>query len=88
MVNLRQRLRFELLKTQLVAVRGHCGHYYQKVIPVDELDLNLVHSTIYQLLNSPSRSSGATGHSTPGLSTQHLNSLDFVCVVKSSIFFE
>ena len=45
MANLRRRLRFELLKTVLVAVRGHHGRYYQKAIPVDELDLNLVHTT-------------------------------------------
>ena len=45
MANLRRRLRFELLKTVLIAVRGHRGRYYQKAIPVDELDLNLVHTT-------------------------------------------
>ena len=47
MANLRQRLRVELLKskTVLIAVRGHRGRYYQKAIPVDELDLNLVHTT-------------------------------------------
>ena len=45
MANLRRRLRFELLKTALVAVRVHRGRYYQKAIPVDELDLNLVHTT-------------------------------------------
>ena len=28
-----------------VAKRGHRGCYYQKAIPVDELDLNLVHTT-------------------------------------------
>ena len=44
MANLRRRLRFELLKTVLIAVRGHRGRYYQKAIPVDELDLNLVHT--------------------------------------------
>ena len=26
-------------------MRGHRGRYYQKAIPVDELDLNLVHTT-------------------------------------------
>ena len=45
MANLRRRLRFELLKTVLIAVRGHRERYYQKAIPVDELDLNLVHTT-------------------------------------------
>ena len=45
MANLRWRLRFELLKTVLVTVRGHRGRYYQKAIPVDEIDLNLAHTT-------------------------------------------
>ena len=45
MANLRRPLRFELLKIVLVAVRGHRGRYYQKATPVDELDLNLVHTT-------------------------------------------
>ena len=44
MANLRRRLRFELLKTVLIAVRGHRGRYYEKAIPVDELDLNLAHT--------------------------------------------
>ena len=43
--NLRHRLRFELLKTLLIAVRGHRGRYYEKAIPVDKLDLNLAHTT-------------------------------------------
>ena len=42
MGNLRRRLRFELLKTVLVAVRGHRGRYYQRALPVDELDVNLI----------------------------------------------
>ena len=45
MANLRRRLRFELFKTVLIAVRGHRGRYYEKAIPVDELDLNLAHTT-------------------------------------------
>ena len=45
MANLRRRLGFELFKTVLVAVRGNRGRYDQKAIPVDELDLNLVHTT-------------------------------------------
>ena len=47
MANLGRRLRLELLilKTVQVAVRGHRGRYYQKAIPVDELDLNFVHTT-------------------------------------------
>ena len=43
--NLRHRLRFELLKTLLIAVTGHRGRYYEKAIPVDKLDLNLAHTT-------------------------------------------
>ena len=43
--NLRHCLRFELLKTLLIAVRGHRGRYYEKAIPVDKLDLNLAHTT-------------------------------------------
>ena len=46
MANLIPRLRFELLKTVLVAVKEHRGRYYQKAIPVGELDLKLVHTTI------------------------------------------
>ena len=33
------------VKTVLIAVRGHRGRYYEKAIPVDELDLNLAHTT-------------------------------------------
>ena len=32
MENLRRRLRFELLKTVLIAVRRHRGRYYEKLI--------------------------------------------------------
>ena len=32
-------------KTVLIAVREHRGRYYEKAIPVDELDLNLAHTT-------------------------------------------
>ena len=42
MANLRRRLRFELLKCVLIAVRGHRGRYYQRALPVDELDVNLI----------------------------------------------
>ena len=45
MANLRRHLRFELLTTVLIAVRGHRGGYYEKAIPVDKLDLNLAHTT-------------------------------------------
>ena len=38
----RRRLRFELLKATLIAVRGHRGRYYQKALPIEEQDLNLV----------------------------------------------
>jgi len=45
MANLRRRLQFELRKTVLIAVSGHKGRHYEKAIPVDELDLNLAHTT-------------------------------------------
>ena len=45
MTNLKRRLRFELHKAVLIAVRGHKVQYYQKAIPVDELDLNCAHTT-------------------------------------------
>ena len=45
LANLRYCLGFGLLKTVLIAVRGHRGRYYEKAIPVDELDLNLAHTT-------------------------------------------
>ena len=49
LTNLRRLLRFELLKTVLVAVRGHCivdaTIRKRQAIPDDELDLNLVHTT-------------------------------------------
>ena len=45
MANLRRHLGFELLKTVLIAVRENRGRYYDKAIPVDELDLNLTHAT-------------------------------------------
>ena len=34
-----------LLAANTVLSRGHRGRYYQKAIPVDELDRNLVHTT-------------------------------------------
>ena len=42
MAFIRRRLRFELLKATLIAVRGHRGRYYQKALPIEEQDLNLV----------------------------------------------
>ena len=42
MASIRRRLRFELLKATLIAVRGHRGRYYQKALPIEEQDLNLV----------------------------------------------
>ena len=38
----RRRLRFELLRTTLIAIRGHRGRYYERPINMDELDLNLI----------------------------------------------
>ena len=42
MASNRRRLRFELLKATLIAVRGHRGRYYQKALPIEEQDLILV----------------------------------------------
>jgi len=42
MASIRRRLRFELLKATLIAVRGHRGRYYQKALPIEEQDINLV----------------------------------------------
>ena len=38
----RRRLRFELLKTTLISIRGHRGRFYQRPIDLDEMDLNLI----------------------------------------------
>ncbi|KAL5266928.1 hypothetical protein ACHWQZ_G004092 [Mnemiopsis leidyi] len=38
----RRRIRIELLKTCLIAIRGHRGRFYQRPINVEELDLNLI----------------------------------------------
>ena len=40
--SIRRRLRFELLKATLIAVQGRRGRYYQKALPIEEQDLNLV----------------------------------------------
>ena len=42
MASIRRRLRFELLKATLIAVRGHRGRYYQKALPIEEQDINLI----------------------------------------------
>ena len=42
MAYIRRTLRFELLKATLIAVRGHRGKYYEKALPIEELDINLV----------------------------------------------
>ncbi len=42
MASIRRSLRFELLKATLIAIRGHRGRYYQKALPIEEQDLNLV----------------------------------------------
>ena len=38
---LRRRLRFDLLKTTLIALRGHRGRFYETPSSVEELDINL-----------------------------------------------
>ena len=40
--NFRRALRFELLKSTIIAVRGHRGKYYEKALPIEELDNNLL----------------------------------------------
>ena len=42
MAYIRRTLRFELLKATLIAVRGHRGKYYEKALPIEEPDINLV----------------------------------------------
>ena len=41
MAYIRRRLRFDLLKTTLIALRGHRGKSYQPPTPVEDLDINL-----------------------------------------------
>ena len=38
----RRRLRIELLRTALIAIRGHRGRFYQRTINLEEMDLNLI----------------------------------------------
>ena len=38
----RKRMRFELLRTCLIAIRGHRGRFYQRPLDVEEMDLNLI----------------------------------------------
>ena len=38
----RRRLRVELLRTCLIAIRGHRGRFFERPINMDELDINLV----------------------------------------------
>jgi len=42
MASIRRRLRFELLMATLIAIREHRGRYYQKALPLEEQDINLV----------------------------------------------
>ena len=42
MASIRRRLRFELLKATLIAICEHRGRYYQKAVPLEEQDTNLV----------------------------------------------
>ena len=39
---IRKRLRIELLRTCLIAIRGHRGRFYDRDLQIDELDLNLI----------------------------------------------
>ena len=39
---IRKRMRFELLRTCLIAIRGHRGRFYQRPLDVEEMDLNLI----------------------------------------------
>ena len=38
---LRRRLRFDLLRTTLIALRGHRGKYYEAPSSINDLDINL-----------------------------------------------
>ena len=38
---LRRRLRFDLLKTTLIALRGQRGKFYNSPKQIDEMDLNI-----------------------------------------------
>ena len=38
----RRRMRIELLKTCLIAIRGHRGRWYQKPLDLMDMDLNLI----------------------------------------------
>ena len=40
----RRRLRIELLKTCLIAIRGHRGRWYQKPLDICDMDLNLINN--------------------------------------------
>ena len=39
---IRRRFRIELLKTCLIALRGHRGRWYQKPLDISDMDLNLI----------------------------------------------
>ena len=38
----RRRIRIELLKTCLIAIRGHRGRFFQRPINMEDLDINLI----------------------------------------------
>ena len=38
----RSRLRFDLLKTCIIALRGHRGRYYERPADIENLDINLL----------------------------------------------
>ena len=41
MAYIRRRMRFDLLRTTLIALRGHRGKFYDPPLAVEELDINL-----------------------------------------------
>ena len=45
----RRRLRIELLRTALIAIRGHRGRFYERsIVDLDEMDLNLIADIRYE----------------------------------------
>ena len=44
----RRRLRIELLRTALIAIRGHRGRFYERSMALEEMDLNLIADARYE----------------------------------------
>ena len=44
----RRRLRIELLRTALIAIRGHRGRFYERSMDLEEMDLNLIADARYE----------------------------------------